>query len=78
MNHTDQLFEQYKNGFVGAETCIATIFPDVASRISLRHFRELQATGFIPYLKLGRRTLFNVAEVKAALENRLKRKAVQP
>jgi hypothetical protein len=42
----------------------------------LRTFRTLQAQGYIPHLKLGKRTLFNPGEVRAALEKRCKRKAV--
>lgn len=55
---------------------MAHLFPSEESRPSIRHFRELQAKGYIPYLKLGRRTLFNPAEVRIALEKRLKRRAV--
>ena len=64
------------DGYVGAERCIEILFPDPESGIKLRMFRKLQCQGYIPHLKLGRRTLFNPSEVKAALEKRLKRKAV--
>jgi hypothetical protein len=60
-------------GYFDAETCLEILFPD--GGISPRFFRKLQAQGYIPYLKLGRRTLFNPSEVKAALEKRCKRRS---
>ena len=63
-------------GYVSAETCIAILFPGEIPGISIRHFRKLQSQGYIPYLKLGRRTLFNPSEVRAALEKRCKRRAM--
>jgi hypothetical protein len=71
--HASQLSDL--DGYVGVERCIEILFPDPKSGIKLRMFRKLQAQGFIPYLKLGRRTLFNPAEVRVALEKRCKRKA---
>jgi hypothetical protein len=35
---------------------------------SLRTFREWQARGLIPFKKIGRLTLFDPAEVRAALD----------
>ncbi len=64
------------DGYVGVERCIEILFPDPKSGIKLRMFRKLQSQGYIPYLKLGRRTLFNPSEVRFALEKRLKRAAV--
>jgi excisionase family DNA binding protein len=61
------------DGYVSVEQCMELLFPNKG--ISLRTFRELQARGRIPYLKLGRRTLFNPAEVRAALEKNFKRAA---
>lgn len=63
-----------REGYVSAEACLDILFPN--DGLSIRHFRKLQAQGFIPYLKLGRRTLFKPAEVLAALERRCKRKAM--
>ena len=71
-NHRSVAQESFaQDGYVDAKTCIDLIFP--GGGISIRHFRELQAQGYIPYLKLGRRTLFNPSEVRFALEKRLKR-----
>jgi hypothetical protein len=61
-------------GYVDAQTCLEILFPN--GGISSRFFRKLQAQGYIPHLKLGRRTLFVPSEVKAALEKRLKRRAM--
>jgi len=62
-------------GYVSAETRIRVLFPGDEPGISMRLFRKLQAAGSIPYLKLGRRTLFVPSEVKAALEKRFKVRA---
>jgi hypothetical protein len=59
------------DGYVSTERCIEILFPGKA--ISLRHFRKLQSQGLVPYLKLGRRTLFKPTEVMHALEKRFKR-----
>jgi hypothetical protein len=61
-------------GYVGVQACIDILFP--GGGISLRHFNKLLSQGYVPYLRLGRRNLFNPSEVRAALERRLKRKAV--
>jgi hypothetical protein len=54
---------------VDAEACIGQVF-DEDSRPSLRTFREWQAKGLIPFLKIGRLTFFDPAEVRAALNKR--------
>jgi len=72
--HNTQLSDL--DGYVGVERCLEILFPDPKSGIKLRMFRKLQAQGYIPYLKLGRRTLFNPSEVRFALEKRLKRSAI--
>jgi hypothetical protein len=74
LRQTDIQIDDVLNGYVSAEECIAAIFP--TGGICLRTFRTLQARGFVPYLKIGRRTLFHPAEVRIALEKRLKRRAV--
>lgn len=61
------------DGYVSAEECLSILFP--GKGICLRTFRTLQAQGYVPYLKIGRRTLFQPSEVRAALEKRMKRKA---
>lgn len=60
---------------VGAERCLEILFPDKASRVGLRTFREWQAKGFLPYRKIGRRVFFSPAECRAALDKRFTIKA---
>jgi hypothetical protein len=55
---------------VGAEKCLEILFPDGKSRPSIRSFREWQARGYLPYLKVGRRTYFDPEQVRAALSRR--------
>lgn len=57
---------------VGAEACIAIVFPDEPSRPGLRTFREWQARGYLPVHKIGRRTFFDPEEVRAALDRRFR------
>ncbi len=60
-------FDQ-RAGLVGAETCLRLVFPDEATRPCLRYFRELQRKRLIPFVKCGRRTFFDAARVRAALD----------
>jgi hypothetical protein len=66
--------DAYTGQYVDAKTCLEILFPHKS--LCLRTFRNLQAQGYIPHLKLGKRTLFNPAEVRAALEKRCKRRAL--
>jgi hypothetical protein len=54
---------------VAAQACIERVF-DEESKPSLRTFREWQAKGIIPYLKIGRLVFFNPEEVRHALNKR--------
>lgn len=63
---------------VGAKKCLETLFPDEESRPGLRTFREWQARGYFPYFKIGHRTFFDPAEVRAALEKRFRIQAREP
>jgi hypothetical protein len=65
-------------GYVDAVHCLDALFPlsPAGTRgMSLRMFRRLQRAGKIPYLKIGRRTLFCPSDVRVALERRFKREA---
>lgn len=55
-------------GLVGAETCLRLVFPDEATRPCIRYFRELQRKRLVPFKKIGRRTFFDAAEVRRALD----------
>jgi hypothetical protein len=59
-------------GYCSAEKCLELLFPH-GDGLCLRSFRSLQAMQRIPHLKVGRRTLFNPHEVRAALERTCKR-----
>jgi hypothetical protein len=73
LRQTERQIDDVLNGYVSAKECIAAIFP--TGGICLRTFRTLQAEGYFPHLKIGKRTLFQPSEVRAALEKRCKRKA---
>ena len=57
---------------VGAEECIGILFPHEKSQPSLRTFREWQARGYIPVIKIGRRTFFDPVQVRGAIEQRFR------
>ena len=57
------------NKLTTAARCIELAF-DEDSRPALRSFREWQARGWIPYRKIGKRTYFDPAEVRASLDRR--------
>jgi len=67
---TDTPATKDKPGLTTAEGCIAAIWPDPVSRPGLRTFRKWQANGWIPVLKISRRTFFDPEHVRAALERR--------
>ena len=54
---------------VTAERLLELLF-DEAGRPSLRWLREQQARKAIPYIKIGRRVFFDVAQVRLALQTR--------
>lgn len=54
-------------GLVSIETLRVALWPDEASRPSLRWLRELQARRRIPFLKIGPKVFFEVERVRAAL-----------
>jgi hypothetical protein len=62
---------------LGAEACIASVFPHEDSRPGLRTFRQWQARGYFPYHKIGRRTFFDPEEVRSALDRRFKINAAE-
>ena len=62
---------------VGVEECIAIVFPCEKSRPGLRTFRQWQAKGYIPVHKIGRRTFFDPAQVRAAIERRFRIDALE-
>ncbi len=64
----ERIKEALGPGLVGAETCLRIIFPDEATRPCIRYFRTLQKKRMLPFRKIGRRTFFDPAEVRRALD----------
>ena len=54
-------------GLVSIETLRETLWPDPASRPSVRWLRELQARRMVPFLKIGSKVYFEPERVRAAL-----------
>ncbi len=69
MNGPNQTYRDHPI-LVGAEKCLEILFPDQESRPSIRSFRKWQAQGYLPYLKVGRRTFFDPEQVRLALSRR--------
>jgi hypothetical protein len=51
---------------------MAAIWPDPEERPSLRYFKELQAKGYIPFVRIGRLVFFDPAEVRRALDHKFR------
>jgi hypothetical protein len=57
---------------MGAQGCLAEIWPNPQERPSFRKFKELQLHGFIPFHRIGRRVFFDPAEVRRALDRKFR------
>ena len=57
-------------GLVDARRCLEVVFPDKKSRPSIRFFWKLKAAGKIPFIKIGRLTFYDPAEVRRALDRK--------
>ena len=55
---------------VGIQTSLAIVFPDAATRPSVRAWNEWRAKGFYPYLKIGKRVFIEPEAARRALEKR--------
>lgn len=55
---------------VGIKTCLAIVFPDEATRPSLRAFNDWKNLGYFPQLKVGKRVFLDPVQVRIALEKR--------
>jgi len=53
---------------VGIQTCLEQVFPDSATRPSLRTFHKWKTAGFLPYLRIGKRIFFDPVKVRKALD----------
>lgn len=57
---------------VAAPECLELLFPNAASRPSIRWFLELKAQGKIPFRKIGRLIFYDPAEVRRAIDRNSK------
>jgi hypothetical protein len=73
---TEGAFDDRKTGLVDAQGCINRVFEE-GSKPSLRTFREWQARGMIPFLKIGKLTFFDPEEVRRALNKRCRVQAAE-
>jgi hypothetical protein len=59
-------------GLVDSKRLLEELFPDSATRLSVRWLRKMTALQRIPFIKLGNRVFFEPAEVRAALDHQFK------
>jgi hypothetical protein len=57
---------------LGAEALLKDLFPDKASRLSLRSLREMQAKRLVPFRKIGRKVYFDPEEVRRSFDAQFK------
>jgi hypothetical protein len=55
---------------VGIITALETVFPDEATRPSLRCFNEWKARKYFPSVKIGKRVFLDPVQVRKALDKR--------
>jgi hypothetical protein len=61
---------------VGIRPALEAVFPDAATRPSLRAWNAWRAKGFYPYLKVGKRVFIDPVAARRALEKRFTIQAV--
>jgi hypothetical protein len=62
---------------VGIKTTLCEVFPDEATRPSLRSFNEWKARKYFPSVKIGKRVFLDPAQVRRALEKRFTIHAIE-
>lgn len=55
---------------VGVQTALEFVFPDAATRPSLRAWNEWRAKGYYSYLKIGKRVFIDAASARKELQKR--------
>lgn len=60
--------EATRSGLTDAQGLLAALWPDKASRPSLRWLRDQQLRKTLPYIKIGRRVFFDPLQVRRAME----------
>ncbi len=58
------------NDFVNASRCLELVFPQEESRPCMRTLKYWQARKMIPFTRIGKRSFYQAAKVKAALERK--------
>ena len=61
---------------VGIVTCLEIVFPDAATRPSVRSFCEWKKLGYFPQIKIGKRVFLDPVAVRRALEKRFTIEAI--
>lgn len=72
-SHTDTHQEPT---LVGIQPALEAVFPDAATRPSLRAWNEWRAKGFYPYIKIGKRVFIDPASARKALAKRFTIEAI--
>ena len=55
---------------IGIKPALETVFPNAATRPSLRAWNDWRAKGYYPYVKIGKRVWINPDDARRALEAR--------
>ena len=55
---------------LGVQTALETVFPDAATRPSIRAWNEWRAKGFYPYIKIGKRVFIDPVSARKAIDKR--------
>jgi hypothetical protein len=61
---------QQEPTLVGIQPALEAVFPDAATRPSLRAWNEWRAKGYYPYIKIGKRVFIDAAAARRALAKR--------
>lgn len=62
---------------VGIQTALEIVFPDEATRPSLRCFNEWKARKYFPSIKIGKRVFLDPVQVRKALDKRFTIQAIE-
>ena len=59
---------QQISGFVDGKALLELLFPEEATRPTLRWLRKMTATRSLPFIKIGNRIWFNVCDVRRHID----------
>jgi hypothetical protein len=60
--------KQEQSGFVNGALLLELLFPEEETRPTMRWLRKMTATRSLPFIKIGNRSWFNVADVRRHIE----------